>query len=505
MDKKRSVLNVTVSVFFKIILLLGALFVRRTLIRLIGNDLNGLASLFVSIIGFLTVAELGVGEAISFCMYRPIVDGDRHKLAALYRLFRRLYLIIGGVISLLGLAVMPALPYLARDIGYTGVNLYLSFGLTLLSVVLTYGFGARSALIKAHKSNYIATSVHSVGALIEYGSQIAVVYITRSFELYLVCRIVSALLQWAAYAVITEKKYPDILHTAASSLDGDTRSLIVKNVKAMFLHSLGGALVNTSDSLIISAFIGVALLGTYSNYTAVITAMTGVLALFFTPLTSVIGHLFVGEGAEKTRDYFGFFYGLNYLLACVFFLGYYAVIDCVIAIFFGEGLLLERSVTLVLTLNFFLQFMRRSTLLFRDATGTFYNDRLKPFIEGTFNVALSIIFVKPFGIAGVLIATVITNLLICYTVEPYVLFKHAFGASPRRFYLSSYIYAALFCVMLPALDALSVDFSNPWLGLLVNGFIAVGLSLLPAAVLLISCEPFRRYLFSLIRKIKHNR
>ena len=33
--------------------------------------------------------------------------------------------------------------------------------------------------------------------------------------------------------------------------------------------------------------------------------------------------------------------------------------------------------------------MRQSTLLFRDATGTFYNDRFKPLIEGITNAVLS--------------------------------------------------------------------------------------------------------------------
>ena len=90
MDKKKGLLNVIVSIAFKVLLLVGAILVRRYLIKYIGNEVNGLNSLYTSIIGFLAVAELGVGSAITFCMYKPIVEGDNDKVSALYGLFTKL-------------------------------------------------------------------------------------------------------------------------------------------------------------------------------------------------------------------------------------------------------------------------------------------------------------------------------------------------------------------------------------------------------------------------------
>ena len=90
---------------FRIGTMVLSILVRRALIRTCGNDVNGLNSLYASIIGFLVVAELGVGSAITFCMYRPIVEGDEQKVGALYYLFRRLYRIIGCFILVAGLAL----------------------------------------------------------------------------------------------------------------------------------------------------------------------------------------------------------------------------------------------------------------------------------------------------------------------------------------------------------------------------------------------------------------
>ena len=167
----------------------------------------------------------------------------------------------------------------------------------------------------------------------------------------------------------------------------------------MFMHRIGGVLVNTADSVIISAFIGVVILGKYTNYTTIMTAMTGVLGLFFTPLTSIIGHLYVEQDKTEVKKYLNFFHTFNFIIGIIFFLGYYAVIDNLVNICFksNEELVLTRPISFIITLNYFIQFMRQATLLFRDATGTFYNDRWKPLFEGLLNVALSIGFVFLFS------------------------------------------------------------------------------------------------------------
>ena len=499
MDKRKSLINVITAVFFKIILLVLTLFTRRFLIKYVGNEANGVFSLYTSIIGFLAIADLGIGTAITFSMYKPIVEGDNYKISALYKLFIKVYRVIGIIILVSGLCILPALPYLAKDYS-ADFNLYYTFLLMLASIVITYFYSAKISLINAYKNNYITTTFHSIALIIEGILQLVLLYIFKSFELYLICKIFSACLEWL-FTDIYFKKYHKQALDMTAKLDQDTKKEVMQKTKAMFMHKFGYVLVNTSDSIIISAFISVVVLGKYSNYTTIIVAMNGVLLLLFTPLTSVIGHLCVGDDKAKKLKYFNFFYGLNFITGIVFYLGYYAIIDDVVTICFGPNLELTKDVSIVITINYFIQFMKQSILTFRDATGTFYNDRYKTLIEGIFNIILSISLVYVCGITGVIIATIITNLLICHTVEPYVLFKDGLEMSPKKYYFENYISIAIFLISLVAVHFAHINIENEWLSLLANGFIAVGISLIPVIATYIYNKQFREEFNKIIKKM----
>ena len=512
LDKKRSILNISVSLTFKVFLLVGNLLVRRFIIGYIGNDINGINSLFLSIIGFVSVAELGVGAAITFCMYKPIVDGNKKKVVALYCLFKKLYFVIGSIILVVGCIIMPALPYLANGYDSTRVNIYLSYFIMLVSVVLTYCFSAKISLINAYKDNYITTMINSGGQLMEQAMQIAVLVVSHSFIGYLICRIVAVSVQWGITEIVCRRMHGEIVRSK-QNIDSETKNEVTKNIKAMFMHKIGGIMVNTVDSIIISACIGVVLLGKYTNYTTIMTAMVGTIVLFFSPLTAVIGHLYVEESIENVKKYFNFFFAFNFLLGCVFFLGYYAIIDNLVTICFGDGLILSKAIPFIITIDYFVQFIRQATLLFRDATGTFYYDRWKPIIESVVNIVLSVSFVFLFNylwgdeiaVVGVIVATIITNLLICHIVEPHVLYKYAFRSSAKSYYLRNYIYIAVFAAALTAMHFCMISSESGWVELFANGGISLAFSAVVCGVTVLSNKDFRHHAMRFLQRFKRKK
>jgi len=476
MDIKRTKLNIGVSISLQIITTVVTIVVRRYLLQCCGNEVNGLNALYISIIGFLSVADLGIGTAITFSMYRPIVEGNQSQVAALYHYLGKAYHIVGTIILTVGLALMPWLKYFAKDYILVDANIYITFLIMLISVVITYFFANKKSLINAHKNDYLTTIITQGSLILQYILQIVVLYITKSFEAYLICRIVAGCIQWISTEIVARKKYRNIIKIK-TKVDCETKRELKKNIKAMFMHKIGHALVNSVDSVVISAFVGVVSLGEFSNYSTILASMNGIVMLVFTSITSVVGHMMVQEDSSKTKRYFEVFHLLNFSIGIVFFLGYYAVIDSFIAMIFSPDLVVSKSISVVITINGFVQFMRRNALTFRDATGQFYGDRWKPLFEGICNIVLSIILVNILGVPGVIVATIITNLLICYVIEPYILYKNVFNVSPKQYYLKNYAFVGVFCVALAIMDIISVSFKQPIFNLLINGVLSIVVSL----------------------------
>ena len=484
MDRRKSILNAVSSVACKIILLVGSVILRRLFIKHLGMDKNGLNSLYVSVLGILSVAELGVGSAISFCMYEPIVTGQTERVAALYRLFSRAYRVIGAVILLLGLFVTPFLPLLVKNGEDLNTNIYLTFVIFLLSVVLSYAFNARLSLINAYKNNYISTLIQSGALLFQYAIQCVAVVFTRSYEAYLMCAVISVIIQYFIARLISDKMYGGVIYLNRGALDLQEKKRVKENVRAMLMHKIGGALVNSTDSIIISAIIGIGILGSYTNYAMIAANVTAILSLAFVSLTSVIGHIFA-KSRNKAEESFNRFYSANFMVGAVFFLGFYAVSDYLVSFLFSPDFYMGRSVIFIMTLNYFVQFLRQSALTFRDATGTFYMDRYKPLIEGFFNLTLSValalllggIYGEEQGVTGVILATVITNIVICHTVEPYVLFKYAFLKSSLPHIIRNYACILLFTAVLFLESRLLPDYTEGVRGFLISGAVSVFTSL----------------------------
>ena len=297
MNRRKALINISVSILLKIVLLIISLFSRKFLLSNLGSEAVGLYSIYVSVIGFLAIAELGIGSAITFSMYKPIVDKEIDKISALYFLYKKIYNILSIIVFLIGLVVLPFIPYLAKN--YTGnYNIYLTYFLFLLATIITYLYAYKTSFINAHMDNYITVLIYSVGKIIEAVLQIFILIYWQSFTLFIMTTLISNFIQLVATEIIFKVNYSKLLNTN-KLISHDSKEDLFKKVKAMFFHKIGTILVNTTDSLIISAFISVSVLGVYSIYVLIVTSMINVINLVFTSINSVIGHSYAKNDLNK--------------------------------------------------------------------------------------------------------------------------------------------------------------------------------------------------------------
>ena len=190
------------------------------------------------------------------------------------------------------------------------------------------------------------------------------------------------------------------------------------------------------------------------------------------------------------------------MIGIIVYMGYYAVVDNFIEIVYGADFIMEKSVIIVTTLNYFIQFMRQSIGLYKDASGCFSPDRYKPLVEGVINFGLSLALVFSFGVIGVVISTIITTLFICHTVEPYVLYKYAFDKKVNKFLFKHFILMGIFGLALLGFYFIPLPkFDNKFVEFLCNGFISVGYSIVFCLIVYVIDLNFREKLNQIIKKV----
>ena len=128
---KNAARNIVFDGTLEMVNMLFPFVIRSVMLHWLGTEYLGLNGLFKSLLTFLNLAELGVGSAMVFSMYKPIAEDDTPAICALLRLYRTLYRIIGLAIAAVGLLLMPVLQNLIKGDLPTGMNLYILYLMNL--------------------------------------------------------------------------------------------------------------------------------------------------------------------------------------------------------------------------------------------------------------------------------------------------------------------------------------------------------------------------------------
>ena len=166
--------NIVFGCMLKIYQIVMPFIMRTLMIYYMGIQYLGLNSLFTSILQVLNLAELGVGSAMVYSMYKPIAVDDKKMICALMKLYRTYYRVIGIIIAFLGLCLVPFIPKLIKSDVPADINIYILYILNLSVTVLSYWlFAYKNCLLDAHQR----TDVASKATLVTNTLQLSLIHI----------------------------------------------------------------------------------------------------------------------------------------------------------------------------------------------------------------------------------------------------------------------------------------------------------------------------------------
>lgn len=430
---KNSMKNVIMGLLVQVITVLLTFITRTIFIKVLGEDYLGINGLFTNILAVLSMAEMGIGTAIIYSMYKPLKDNDTKKLNALVNYYKKLYNIIALLVLLVGLAILPFLDsivQLDREIE----NLKLYYILFLLNSVVSYLCVYKTSITIASQKEYKLKIYNIIFSFVQFALQILVLLLLKNYLVYLIVQICTSLLCNVAKMRKSEKMFPYI--NGKEKLEKKDKLSIWNNIKSLFLYQIGSVVLNNTDNILISILVGTVYVGYYSNYVMLITTITTFTSLIFTSLQSSVGNLNVEVDDEKKYsifkviDFLGFWlYGFCAICFAILFQDF-------ITLWIGENFLLSDIVMYVCVFNFYLQGILYPIWCYRYTTGLFNHTKYTMLMASIINIVLSIILGKIWGIFGILIATSIARLTTNMWFEPYKLFKLYFKKDVKGYYIT---------------------------------------------------------------------
>lgn len=439
---KNSIKNIQYAVVGQVIALLVKFLARLVFVRILSVEYLGIDGLFSNILSVLSLAELGVGTAIVYSLYKPIAEDDVEKIKSLMALFKKTYQAIGLIITILGLLITPFLQYLIKEMPDVDYIRFI-FIMFVINSSISYFYSYKRFLIIANQKKYIATIYRYTVFIVMNLLQILILVLTGNYILFLLVEIFSTFIENVLISRKADQLYPYLQEKNIALLDKKEMMTIKKNVKALIFHQVGGVIVLGTDNLLISIFVGIVAVGTYSNYLLVITSLTIIYGLVFDSMTASVGNLGITQSKEKNNDIFELVNFMAFWIYGFSAIALWNLVNPFIELWLGRQFLFDIGIVTVLVINFYLSGMRNSVRVFRYAYGLHWYDRYKPLAESAINILVSVVLLQYFGVVGVFLGTMISTLTTSFWVEPLVLYRHGLKISVKAYFIDYLRYTLL--------------------------------------------------------------
>lgn len=422
----KSFMNAKTNMLFYFISLFLSFFSRKIFLDDLSADFMGLIGTLGNFLSFLNLAELGIGQAIGYVLYKPIYNNDKCKINEIISVFGYLYSRIGCIIFIIGMILSCFFPLIFAKSHFPLLAIFLTFYTFLASSLLSYFFNYKQTLLDADQKNYVVTVYFQTAENIKTIIQIILAYNTHNYYYWIAIELIfgfiaSFILNWKIKRVYPWlkseikigktlfKKYPEV----------------IKYTKQLFVHRIAYFIQSQTDSILIYIFVSLKYVAYYGNYTVIISKLALFINNIMDGTSAGVGNL-VAEGNKKnTIKVYWEITSIKYFFAGIMTFSLYHLTGPFISLWLGKQYILDNSILIFILINMYIGQARGANDLFINGYGIF-NDIWAPCTEAILNFSISIILGHYYGLIGILIGTTISLFIIVCVWKPYLLFHKGF-------------------------------------------------------------------------------
>lgn len=386
------------------------LLVRKLFVIYLPVELLGYEGLFGDLFAIMSLANLGLDTIIAYRLYPAFAAKDENAICKLMNIYKTIYRIVGIIILLISSMLVPFLKFFIKNNELDWGYIYLVYFIQLITILCTYFLGYKRILFLVELKNYECIKVDTIFSVLSNLLRILVIVLVRSYILYLIVNVFMTLLA----NIVISKKYKYEYAYATKNISISIRDIkeegLYTDVKNNIVQKIGLTIYNSTDNIIISSFLSIGTVGLVSNYNLLAQSVNIALEAVVGALQPYIGNVIYSDSREYGTEIFNIFDYLFHIVACIVADCFFILLNPVISIWIGKENVLPLTFSLAFAINQYVGWNQRILTLYRNAIGKYEVDKNYILIGAILNVILSLILVKPLGVVGIIIGTVVGHL-----------------------------------------------------------------------------------------------
>lgn len=444
----KSLVNSGVALLFYVVTFFLSFIARRILIAQLGPDLLGLNTTTGSLLSFLNLAELGIGTAIAFTLYKPLQTKDIQTINEIVSLQGWFYKRVAGFIILGSIVLLFFFPAIFAKTGLPIWYAVASYVVLLFSSLLGYFVNYRQIVLSANQQQYkIQLTYGSINILKVIVQLIAVtVAPNHKYLWWLAVEVIFTILGSIFLNVQIKKTFPELntRTTDGRMLKNKYPDILVK-VKQLFIHKIGTVALNQTSPVIIYAYASLALVTSYGNYLVITRGISTALNAMFNSMNAGVGNLIAEGNKNRIMSVFRELFSSRFLIISTCCYSIYMLSAPFISLWVGEEYMLGRITVLLIVILFYIMTTREVVDSFINGYGLF-QDIWAPAVEAALNIGSSILLGHFWGLPGILLGVLISQVTIIMIWKPILLFWKGFNSPLIEYVLMYGKHLVLFAV-----------------------------------------------------------
>lgn len=494
---EKSKRNLSYGMLYQVMYLILNFVVRISIIHCLGVISLSLNGLFTEVLSILSLAEMGVGTAITYSLYKPLAEDDHKKVSQLMSFFKTAYHIITIFMFVAGLAMIPFLKYIIKDVDVAWWYQVLVYVLFLLNTCASYWFSHRMLLITADQKAYVCAKTNLIVRAIFFGISLCMIWFAKNFILYLISEIGYSFVYYFVLAKKADKMYPYL--NDKDKLPKEERKELFVSVKQAFAGKLANRVLNSTDNILISSLVGTTLVGIYSTYSMFTNGFQRVFAQVNEAIVGSVGNVIATESPKHIKETYDRSTYLFFVMGSICSVCMYAAIQPFLTMIIGKDLLLSGVVLLIVIINLFEETLKMPLWTYFEAAGRFKEGQWISIVGCVLNIVVSIIWGKMWGMFGIFLGTFV-SLALMIACKIVVLGKYVFEGR-QGFIIKDFIkYNLVFVVeMLLAYEVSKFSTGIMIADFLLKGIIGLIITVLLSIVLFKNTDEFK-YVSQIVRR-----